>query len=91
LGIAGTGGTSSSSSGPAELWTFLAGFGVGNRDPANAAFRGCSVVFPTLKELRLEFEEMEIPEAYDFRFGFWSGVALADDGVTLFLKIIAGD
>lgn len=88
--MAGTGGTSSSSSAPAELWTFL-GFGVGNRDPANAGFRGCSVVFPTLKELRLEFEEMEIAEAYDLRFGFWSGVALADDGVTLFLKIIAGD
>lgn len=32
-----------------------------------------------------------MPEAYDLRFWFWSGVARAEEGVTLFLKIIAGD
>jgi hypothetical protein len=70
LGIAGTGGTSSPSFAPAELWTFLV-FGVGSRDPVNAGFaRGCSVAFATLSELRLEFEDMEMPEAYDLRFWF---------------------
>jgi hypothetical protein len=66
--MAGTGGTSSSIS-PAELWTFL-GFGVGRRDPDNAGLaRGWRDVFPkfprfdNLKELRLEFDDNDIPEA----------------------------
>ena len=42
LGIAGTGGTSSSSLFPAELFTFL-GFGVGNREEDGCCDnRGCS-------------------------------------------------
>jgi hypothetical protein len=42
FGIAGTGGTSSSSLLPAELWTLL-GFGVGNlEDAASWGIRGCN-------------------------------------------------
>jgi hypothetical protein len=43
LGIAGTGGTSSSSSFPAELCTFR-GFGVGSRDEDRICWdnRGCN-------------------------------------------------
>ena len=44
---------------------------------------------PIFREFRLEFDESEIPEAYDLRFG--SGVARADDGVALFPKSTAGD
>jgi hypothetical protein len=41
LGIAGTGGTSSSSLFPAELFTFLC-FGVGSLDDAGWEIRGCN-------------------------------------------------
>ena len=95
--MAGTGGTSSSIS-PAELWTFL-GFAVGKREPDNVGFaRGWRDEFPrfpkfprfdNLKELRLEFEDIDMPEAYDFRF--CSGVSRAEDGVTLFSNSKAGD
>jgi hypothetical protein len=97
FGMAGTGGTSSSIS-PAELWTFL-GFAVGKRELDNAGFtRGWRDEFPrfpkfpkfdNLKELRLEFEDSDMPEAYDFRF--CSGVPRAEDGVTLFSNNNAGD
>ena len=87
--MAGTGGTSSVSSGPGELCTFR-GLGVGSREPGkDGPVRGCREPFPVRKELMLEFDDSEMPEAYDLRF--CSGVARADDGVTLLLKIIAGD
>ena len=44
---------------------------------------------PTFKELMLDVEDKEMPEAYDLRF--CSGVARAEDGVSLFLIDIAGD
>jgi hypothetical protein len=89
FGIAGTGGTSSSSSPPAELCTFL-GLGVGKRELDNTGFVRMGMEEPpTFKEFRLEFEESEIPEAYDLRF--CSGVARADDGVTLLSKTMAGE
>jgi hypothetical protein len=89
FGIAGTGGTSSSSSPPAELCTFR-GFGVGKRELDNTGLVRIGIPEPpTFREFRLELEESEIPEAYDLRF--CSGVARADDGVTLFSKSIAGE
>ena len=44
---------------------------------------------PTFKELMLEVEDKEMPEAYDLRF--CSGVARAEEGVSLFLIDIPGD
>jgi hypothetical protein len=61
FGIAGTGGTSSSS--PAvEPWSFLA-LGVGRRDPDKVELRGWSEEVASFNELRLEFEDNEIPDA----------------------------
>jgi hypothetical protein len=89
FGIAGTGGTSSSSSPPAELCTFL-GFGVGRRELDRTGLVRVGMPEPlTFRELRLELDESEIPEAYDLRFG--SGVTRADDGVTLLSNKIAGE
>jgi hypothetical protein len=89
FGIAGTGGTSSSSSPPAELCTFL-GFGVGRRELDKTGFARIGMAEPPIfKEFRLELEESEMPEAYDLRF--CSGVARADEGVTLLSKIMAGE
>jgi hypothetical protein len=90
FGIAGTGGTSSSSSPPAELCTFL-GFGVGRRDPDKAGLPRGKRDVATLKEFALEVDDSETPDAYDLRFWVWSGVPRAEEGVTLFLKIMAGD
>jgi hypothetical protein len=90
LGIAGTGGTSSSSSPPAELWT-LRGLGAGSREVDRVRF-GMRMGIedpPTLSEFKLEFDDSEMPEAYDLRF--CSGVARADDGVTLLTKGMTGD
>lgn len=39
-----------------------------------------ALAFPTLSEFKLELDEMEMPEAYDFRC---SGVARAEEGVML--------
>jgi hypothetical protein len=62
LGIAGTGGTSSSSSTPAELWTFR-GFGVGRREPEKAGFpRFMMEDVATLREFRLELDDKGTPE-----------------------------
>jgi len=89
FGIAGTGGTSSGSSPPAELCTFL-GLGVGKRELDSTGLARVGMAEPPLvKEFRLEFEESDIPEAYDL--GFCSGVARADEGVTLLSKSIAGE
>jgi hypothetical protein len=88
LGIAGTGGTSSSSP-AAELCTFLV-FGVGNRELASVGLVRMGIEEPAaFKELILELDEMDIPEAYDLRVN--SGVARAEDGVSLFRMDIAGD
>jgi hypothetical protein len=87
--MAGTGGTSSASSPPAELCTFR-DFGVGNRElDGTGIVRIGMAEPPTFKEFILEFDESEIPEAYDLRFG--SGLARADEGVTLLPKGMAGD
>lgn len=81
FGMAGTGGTSSSSP-PAELWTFL-DFGVGSREPEMAALgRKGALAFPTFSEFKLELDDIEMPEAYDFRC---SGVARAEEGVMLWV------
>lgn len=89
FGIAGTGGTSSSSSPPAELCTFR-DFGVGRRELDKVGFVRSGIAEPpTFKEFRLEFEESEMPDAYDLRF--CSGVARADEGVTLLSNIMAGE
>jgi hypothetical protein len=62
FGIAGTGGTSSSSSPPAELCTFL-GFGVGRRELDTTVFARVGIEEVLIfREFRLEFEESEIPE-----------------------------
>jgi hypothetical protein len=88
FGIAGTGGTYSCSP-PVELCTFR-GFGAGNRELEGAGLprRGIEEV-PTFSEFKLEFDESEMPEAYDLRFS--SGVARADDGVMFPPTGIAGD
>lgn len=67
------------------------GFGAGSREPDGAGLvrRGMDDGGPTLSELRLELDERETPEAYDFRF--CSGVARADDGVMLPPSLMAGD
>lgn len=63
FGIAGTGGTSSSSSPPAELCTFR-GFGVGRRELESTALVRVGIPEPPIfRELRLEFEESEMPDA----------------------------
>lgn len=63
LGIAGTGGTSSSSSPPAELCTFR-GFGVGKRELDSTGLARVGIPEPPIfKELRLELEESDIPDA----------------------------
>lgn len=88
LGMAGTGGTSSVSP-PAELCTFR-GFAVGSRELWRVGLVRSGIEEPpTFKELMLEVEDKEMPEAYDLRF--CSGVARAEDGVSLFLMDIDGD
>ena len=68
LGIAGTGGTSSPST-PAELWT-LRGFAVGNLELCKVGLvrRGMEEPLGGFKELMLDVEDKEMPEAYDLRF-----------------------
>jgi hypothetical protein len=62
FGIAGTGGTSSSSP-AAELCTFLV-FGVGSRELASVGLVRMGMEEPAaFKELMLEVDEMEMPEA----------------------------
>jgi hypothetical protein len=64
--------------------------GVGRRELDNTGLARVGIAEPPIfREFRLEFEESEIPEAYDLRF--CSGVARADDGVTLLSNIIAGE
>lgn len=88
LGIAGTGGTSSGAS-PAELWTFR-GFAVGNLELCKFMLVRSGIEEPpTFKELMLDVDDKEMPEAYDLRF--CSGVARAEEGVSLFLIEIPGD
>lgn len=87
--MAGTGGTSSSSSPAAELCTFL-DFGVGSRELDRAGLARIGMAeLPIFSELRLELDDSDIPDAYDLRF--CSGVARADEGVMLLPKTIAGD
>jgi hypothetical protein len=89
FGIAGTGGTSSSSSPPAELCTFR-GLGVGRRELDRRGVDRMGIAEPLgFREFTLELDERDMPEAYDLRF--CSGVARADDGVTLLPKRTAGD
>jgi hypothetical protein len=90
FGIAGTGGTSSSSSADAEFWPLLS-FGAGRRDmEADCGKRGCREPVDVRTVLKLAFDPIERPELYDFLFG--SGVVRAEEGVTdVFLGIIDGD
>lgn len=61
--MAGTGGTSSPSSPPAELCTFL-DLGVGSREPARVGLgRKGSDALLILSEFRLELEDSEMPDA----------------------------
>lgn len=89
FGIAGTGGTISSSLLPAALWTFL-GFGVGNLDDDGGnGIRGCRDPVDVREVLKLVLELIESPELYDFRL--ISGVVRDDDGVDTFRGSIEGD
>lgn len=88
LGIAGTGGTSSPSSPPAELCKFRA-FGVGSREFANVVLARIGIPVPNFNEFKLELEDTDMPDAKDFLF--CSGVAQAEDGVMLFPKARAGE
>lgn len=90
LGMAGTGGTSSSSLFPAELWTFL-GLGVGSREDEGGCcgIRGCRDPVEVRDVLWLALDPTERPELYDFRL--ISGVVREDDGVETFLGNIEGD
>jgi hypothetical protein len=88
LGIAGTGGTSSSSL-PAELCTFL-GLGVGNLElEIFGGSLGCKDPVDVLAVLKLAFEPMERPELYDLRL--ISGVVREDDGVGVFRGSMEGE
>jgi hypothetical protein len=90
FGIAGTGGTSSSSSWLAELWRFRA-FGAGSREPAPWGFRcGTDVVVEVrIVVLKLALEVTERPELYDFRFR--SGVVREEEGVDIFRGSMEGE
>ena len=85
FGIAGTGGTTSS--GPPVDPSFRL-LSVGSLERADGC-GGREDAADIRSELKLVFEEMEMPELYDFRFG--SGVVRLDDGVTLFRGIIEGE
>lgn len=98
FGIAGTGGTSSSSSSfPAELWTVREfGLGVGSREvdalggsPGSAGILGCKEPVEVLAVLKEVADADDRPELYDLRF--WSGVVRKEDGVLVFIGIADGD
>lgn len=90
LGMAGTGGTSSSSSAGIGLCTVVC-LGAGNRDvDEGCETRGCVEPIEVLTVLKLMDEVTERPELYDFRL--ISGVVLDEDGVPeAFLGIMEGD
>lgn len=90
FGIAGTGGTSSSSSAGIGLCTVVC-FGAGSRDVDDDwDRRGWIDPIEVLAVLKLFDELTESPELYDFRL--ISGVVLDDEGVPeAFLGIIEGD
>lgn len=88
LGIAGTGGTSSSSLLPAELCT-LRPFGAGNLDEAGGGIRGCREPEEVRAALKLALDPVERREPKDLRL--ISGVILINDGVGVFLGNIEGD
>lgn len=90
LGIAGTGGTSSSSPEGREPW-LVACFGAGSRETeAGCGKRGCKEPVDVLTVLKLTVDPTERPELYDFLL--ISGVVLDEDGVAdAFLGIIDGD
>lgn len=71
FGIAGTGGTSSSSSFEAGM---LIDLGAGKREPLFCGKRGCNEPVDVLTVLLLVSEPTENPELYDFLLG--SGVVL---------------
>lgn len=92
LGMAGTGGTSSSSSADVALCVLVC-FGAGNRDvDADCGMlRGCIEPVEVLTVLKLSDDPTESPELYDFLL-FMSGVVRAEEGVTdAFLGIMDGD
>jgi hypothetical protein len=90
LGIAGTGGTSSSSPDGREPW-LVAFLGAGSRETTTGCGRrGCKEPVDVLTVLKLTVEPTERPELYDFLL--ISGVVLDEDGVAdAFLGIIDGD
>lgn len=87
-GIAGTGGTSSSSLLPAELCTGLA-FGAGNLDEGGGGNLGCSEPVDVRAGLKLAVDPVESREPKDLRA--MSGVRLIDDGVGVFLGSADGE
>jgi hypothetical protein len=89
-GIAGTGGTSSSSLLPAELCTGLA-FGAGNLDDEGGGGNlGCSSDPVEVRAgLKLAVDPVESREPKDLRL--MSGVMLTDDGVGVFLGSADGE
>lgn len=87
LGMAGTGGTSSSPSAVVEL-SKLRDLGAGNLEPPDA-LRGCIEPVDVRTVLKLVVEPTDSPELYDFRFG--SGVVREEDGVEILRGSIEGD
>lgn len=87
FGIAGTGGTSSSSS--FEAGILFIDLGAGRREPLFWGKRGCSDPVDVLTVLLLASDPTENPELYDFLLG--SGVVLWDDGVEVLRGSIEGD
>ena len=92
FGIAGTGGTSCSSSFPAELCTFR-DFGVGSLEDVVAGgsdgIRGCNEPADVRAVLWFVLDPAENAEVYNLRF--ISGVVRDEDGVGTFLGSIEGD
>lgn len=90
FGMAGTGGTSSSSSTGRGLWTVVC-FGAGSRDvDEDCERRGWIEPIEVLAVLKLAEEFTDSPELYDFRL--MSGVVREDEGVPeVFLGIMDGD
>lgn len=89
LGIAGTGGTYSSSSWLDELWV-ESGFGAGNRKLAICELRcWADAVDVRTVVLRLALEATERPELYDLRFK--SGVVREEQGVEILRGSMEGE
>jgi len=88
--MAGTGGTTSSSFLPAELYTFREPFKVGKRELEDVGvIRGPTPALGGRIEVKLDADDKERLEPIVLRMT--SGEIRAEDGVTLFLGTGAGE